>query len=230
MRNFIKLIETLEWQEAIQEQDWKEALDLSKTPEEIAEVLHTFNAEKKTFKSGITIFIIENDIIEWNGKDLYPEVENKNDWIYDADLDEYFPDYEDIFNRDFWRSPDELYHQTTKEYDDIIQTQGLKPANKTRGLFNRSIGRAIFATRNYEETLEGHYGDVVFQINMQQMKQDGYTPYVSQEPQIVQTELRNQLAHYIGYDDFEDDTPSDISEETVIIYDAIPAKYLTKLD
>jgi len=88
----------------------------------------------------------------------------------------------------------------------------------------------VFTTSNYEETHRGSYGNNVFEIDMPAMAALPDRPYVSQEPPIVEAELRSAIAHRIGMEDFYDEASQDISPDTVIVYGHIPPQYLKLLD
>lgn len=149
--------------------------------------------------------------------------------------------YNGDFNKLFWewgvRSYPIVYHCTTKDNYEAIKKDGrLKTRSDTRGFTNRGIGSAIFATIYDEEvgSLQQSYGPIVLGINMSQMKQDGFTPYVSQEPE---WEKAKKLAFVIGKlekKDVEDarfvDSSDGVSEGTIIIHESIPIKYLTLID
>lgn len=234
MRDLINLIESVsenaddDWHEAVADEDWSEALSNSSSAEQVKEVLRL--ADATSYRIGINknahpVWVIDNKILEWDGTEIYPLCENIQQWLYDVDLETYFPGYEERFNSDFWHDPSPLYHETTPENASLIEHEGIRVSNLTRGINNRGVGASIFTTTNLENTYEGHYGGGVFEIDTQSMKSDGLTPYVSQEPGIAENELRQSLAHQLDVD-FDPDHESGIHEDTVIIYGNIPAKYL----
>ena len=55
-------------------------------------------------------------------------------------------------------------------------------------------------------------------------------PFVSQEPPIAESELRNALAWSLGLEDFYDEGNNDLSPYTVIVYGNIAPRFLTLLD
>lgn len=99
--------------------------------------------------------------------------------------------------------------------------------NRTRGLSNRGVGRAVFTTMNPEEAAYGSYGDHVFEIDMAQLP---YHPYVGQEPAVVAYDLRGGLAHLLGADDYVPNEEGDMSPDTVIVYGNIPPQCLKLID
>lgn len=213
--------------EAASSSDWESALDDAETPQDVAAAIQASGARKVEFRHGDPIYVTDDHrVIEWDGKDHFPNLTSFDRWFSDLDVSDYFPDYEDRWNAEFWQHPPPLYHATTAERATGVERSGLNPLNQTRGLSNRSIGAAIFTTSEYEETLRGSYGEVVFTIDTEQMARDGFRPYVTQEPHIAEMEMREQLARQMGIE-YEPDYQSDMSPYTVIVYSAIPRKYLT---
>jgi hypothetical protein len=161
----------------------------------------------------------------------YPEVDDVSSWIYDvseSELESWGLDTAD-FSVTFWEWPALLYHATQDDNVEAIQAEGIGAMNKTRGLTNRGIGSAVFTSSEPEELAHGSYGDNIFQIDTGAMKADGYTPRVSQEPDVEEYEWRRRLLHKVGADRVADylELSSDMSPSTVIVHGAIPAKYLT---
>ena len=163
-----------------------------------------------------------------------PQLEDPREWIYDIydyHLDEYIPSQD--FNEDFWNGVTKgstVYHATTEENKDSILKEGLRLEDRTRGINNRYTGNAIFTSDNPDDI--SSYGDVVFEINLGQMKADGYMPQVSQEGPLESAEQRNSLAYLIGIDniDFSSEYEGEgIYPTTVVFFDNIPAKYLRLL-
>jgi len=151
------------------------------------------------------------------------------DWIWTVPshrLDEYvtYP----LFNEKFWQNPVEVYHATTPEYLPHIQTNGLKPMDKSRGIENKGTGPAIFTSENPDE-LES-YGDVLLRIDTLKMKQDGYMPEVDQELPVTEANKRDALANIIGMDDFQTEVEQGISPYTIVFYGNIPPKYISVID
>jgi hypothetical protein len=58
------------------------------------------------------------------------------------------------------------------------------------------------------------------------MKQDGFTPFVGPEPEILEKQIAGAFAHKIGVDYKEDYSDSGMDPNTIIIYGDIPAKYI----
>ena len=140
--------------------------------------------------------------------------------------------YHADFNKEFWEYPRTLYHCTPTENVPFIKAKGLTCQSKTRGINNRSVGHAIFTTQEEEEveSVRQSYGPVVFAINTRAMKQDGYTPYVTPEPEVVEAlELAfifEKLGKSVQLSQFIDSSGG-INEYTVIVHENIPPKYLS---
>jgi GNAT superfamily N-acetyltransferase len=206
-------------------------LDSAESVEDVQAALDHYHATPlnvagKTFPK---VYVTDTHIVEWDGEDAYPNVTDKTEWVNTAPVKNYFPDYEDRLNDEFWESGGEVYHATTEENAVEIEASGIEARNITRGLSNRSEGAAVFTTTNLEETAYGSYGDVVFAIDIAAMAKDGYKPYTSQEPDIVEGELRGGLASAVGLTDYEYDYESGMSPYTVAIHGAIPAKYIKRV-
>ena len=239
MRQWIRLVEELidnnnsedidyatHWKEIIK---WPETNSSVSVEEQIKNALEHSGAKKITLPNhpNDIIYITDDDIISIDEDGKGGDVTDKQRWIWDIDPSDYFPNYETKWNNDFWENPIPLYHTTTEENIAEIQEEGLVPMNKTRGISNRGVGSAVFTTSEYEEALGGLYGNYIFEIDMTKMAHNPKRPFVSEEPPVVEAELRNSLANYIGMDDFENDTSSDMSPYTVIVYGSIPPDCLT---
>lgn len=177
-------------------------------------------------------------IITEDGKNSYviddfenPELKEAREWISsigDHNLEKYIP-YED-FNKIFWDSVTPgfvLYHATDEENKEKILQHGLKQMNKTRGINNTSTGSAVFTSNNPNDI--SSYGNIIFEININQMKMDGYMPNVEQEEPISNALRKKQLANLVGIEEYypeEEYASEGLYESTYIIFGDIPAKYL----
>jgi len=178
-----------------------------------------------------------NEIILKVGKYIiadvdYPELEDPIEWIYrlsSNDLHSYIPTVD--FGETFWsniRQGDDVYHGTTPENLQEIQVNGLTTQNKTRGINNRGTPSAIFTSTNPYGV--SSYGNVVIEIDLGKMKEDGFMPNVSKEEPIEEGQVRDQLAYRLGVEeaDFTSEYESEgLFDDTVIFHDNIPVKYLT---
>jgi hypothetical protein len=158
-------------------------------------------------------------------------IKNAYDWIRDiVNSSEIFDiiDYTD-FNKNFWDEVYDgyvLYHATTDENWESIKNNGLEPRDQTRGISNRDMGSAVFTSDNYESL--SAYGDIIIQIDVGQMKKDGYMPTAVQESPVEEAEIERSLAWRLGIRDYEPeiDSSDGIWEDTIAFYGHIPAKYL----
>lgn len=128
------------------------------------------------------------------------------------------------YSKDFWDDPPEvLYHGTKDEYVQSIRLSGLQAKCETRGLGNKMTGCAVFLSSGDTSV----YGDVVIEVYPQMMKADGYTPFVSMEDGFDEKDALEALAHKLGIDDFNYELgDSSLYEDTVVMHDSIPPKYL----
>jgi len=217
-----------------------EIVETAKTPEEIKTLLQEFgNAfvwKEINFAHGPVILINKKgDKNKYIMDDLsYPdEIKEIHDWLNrlnDHELDYYVPSQD--FNKIFWNNEgiSTLYHATSKENAKLIEKIGLSPKNESRGINNRGTPAAVFTSDNPDDI--SSYGDIVFEINVRQMKADGYMPNASRETPTEEVQIRSSLAYKIGLPYYElsiDPGNDGISEATVVFYGQIPPKYLTFL-
>lgn len=144
--------------------------------------------------------------------------------------------YNTDFNKAFWgmNHMPKLYHCTTPQAYDSIKTQGLKMKRHRRGaISNRHVGPAVFTTMEELEVdfFKSYYGPIVLIVNAQQMKDDGFTPYVEMEPDWYRARMLEFVLNRLGDDQADAslyvDSSDQNTEGTVIIYSDIPVKYLS---
>lgn len=157
------------------------------------------------------------------------DVHPVEEYLYQVDVDTVFPREEERFHAEFWESPPELYHATTKDNVRSIERQGLNPTNRTRGIGNRWTGPAVFTTTELDEAAYGTYGPVVFRIDTEAMKRARYTPPVAEEEPVREYNLRQWLAHRLEAWETHFDLEQGLSLHTVVVFGTIPAKYLTQV-
>jgi len=170
---------------------------------------------------------------------LFEEEDEVRDaeWLHRLPEHRLFDTFEELgipypdFNKRFWSRPETLFHATTEENVPLIQQSGgLNPANKTRGISNRHVRGVVFTSSELDDLADGSYGDVVFSISTGLMKQDGYMPTVTQEPDVEEAEARSALAHRLGIEDYEPYIEQGMGHYTVIVHGAIPLKYLRMVE
>jgi len=161
----------------------------------------------------------------------FPSPKPVKEWVNNiADHQLFY--YVDIgdFNQEFWNDladGSRLYHATNPEYKDGILKSGLMTMDKTRGINNRHMGDAIF-TSDDPDSLES-YGSLVFEIDVGQMKKDGYMPTVTMEAPFESAKARESLAAKLGIEDYDytsEYASEGLYESTVAFYGNIPPKYL----
>jgi len=194
-----------------------------------------FEWEKIQFPEDLIIKItIDNKIYIIPDASFDTDLEDPQEWIAsrsDADLYRLMPP--DDFDITFWKDVtpgDKLYHTTDEEGAQGITQNGIQPRNRTRGMSNRSTGSAVFTSDNPDDITS--YGDYVFEIDVGQMKTDGYTPSVSKETPMEEAATKEAIAHRLElYMDFRSEYESEgIYDSTIIFYDTIPAKYLKAMN
>jgi len=163
----------------------------------------------------------------------FPDVQEKQDWLWSTSgqrlVKEMMDLMDDKFNQQFWERPEYLYHGTPSENVDNIKQKGLSAEHKSRGLANRHINRAVFTSTEHDGVVL-HYGDSVIEINTIQMKNDGFMPHVTKEPNHEESDVINFIARKIGMDDERDHSMSNsegTTDDTRIVHDGIPPKYLS---
>lgn len=217
--------------------EWQPSGDLSsdledaQNPQQVYIVLDAYKNngieyEEIDFAGGVKILKVyqSNDIFLVDPE--YPKLQNPKEWLSNInDVWSYVDNGN--FNKEYW---DEIgngsvvYHGTRKDNLNSILKNGLNPRNETRGIANRSTGASVFTSDN-PETPASYY-DIVLEINVGQMKADGYMPQVSLEEPIEEAKGYELLAWKIGIQDYFHEVEQGLDAGTVIFYDAIPAKYI----
>ena len=188
-------------------------------------------------KEGKVVELGTDKYIVWDDNILdpeYPTVRKKRDWIYGTDgsrlIRRLTDAVEEQFNARFWEHPETLFHATPTENVEAIKREGLKMAHKSRGMANKHIRAAVF-TSTEPDWIANPYGPSVVTINTSLMKQDGFMPQVTKEPNHTESDVTNFIARKIeAWDDDRDLTNASsegTTDDTVIVYSAIPPKYLS---
>ena len=140
-------------------------------------------------------------------------------------MHQYIPEKD--FNEEFWNSVSHgaiYYHGTTEDNIESIMQNGLETRDETRGISNRSTVSAVFLTS--ETFATESYGGVMLGVDMGAMAQDGHMPHVSSEEGLDENEMRQQLAHKIGLEEFYVDGEVGIDQDTIVMHENIPPKYI----
>ena len=157
----------------------------------------------------------------------YPSFSNAEEWLYSIGNNAW--QYIDIkdFNEEFWGDIGQgqfVYHGTREDRIDDVMREGISPMNETRGIENRSTGAAVFTSPLPE--IASTFYEIVLEIDLGQMKTDGYMPQINKEEPVEEAEALSILANKIGLEDFEAEYESGLDPRTIIFYGNIPAKYL----
>lgn len=175
----------------------------------------------------------EYEVWATNEEDLNHEI-----WrLSESDMLDYLGIKEDDIYIDGWEctikdlreNPGVVYHYTTEEGWDNIQKDGfINPMCKSRGLSNRNVGCAIFCSVNSEEYETGTYGNVCLALNLTDfMKSQNLSSlYVEPEPEVLEVSIRNAFRNKLGINEDPEESSSDMSPTTVIIYEAFPVQFI----
>lgn len=178
------------------------------------------------FKYKKNEYIVTTDQWPPDPNDSADDIYKLNDFIDNLSpelVEKYSGIDEDKFNDEFWSSPPTLYHGTTPSNLEEIKEDGLLPGSETRGISNRSVGSAVFCSTEPESAR--NYGTVL-EIDTQKMKQDGLTPRVMEEPDILEYQQKETIAHACGIEDYHFDIEYGMDIDTVILLGPVPAKYI----
>jgi len=198
--------------------------------DEVRAAIKATNAEKVEFPGSMdqpAIWVTPGEnpqVIEWDGKSDFSTVAEAHDWLWQQDVTDYYPNADQQWNDEFWNRPEALYHGTPDENVASILSDGLEERNATRGISNRYEGAAVYTSTEPDEI--EFYGTVIA-IDTAAMARDGVKPFVSQEPDIAEDNLRSALSDQIGLYDYSGDIEGGMSQTTVVINGAVPAQYVS---
>jgi hypothetical protein len=153
--------------------------------------------------------------------------EAANHWIYNISPEDYVDDED--HQEDYFSGI--AYHATPGENVKSILREGLSPMNKTRGLSNRWIGSAIFASFNPEAI--DSYGDYIFEIDLSAMRKDyeqknEELPVIEMEPALYREKMINSIAWALGVEYSDSEAANDgVDHDTIIINGHIPSEYIS---
>ena len=215
--------------------NWQQAIEDIQGFDNIRATLHQYGATNQMVPrllEKILVFDIGNQKYVIDDFE-YPKPQEAHEWVSEQSWKGHIENYIEPldFNAEFWRGIGnfaKLYHGTTEDdWEQIQQSQALKPQDRTRGIANRSMGRAIFTSSDVG-TAEYSY-DVVLEIDAAKMKADGYMPTVSKESPVEEAELEESLAWAIGLEDYNAEYESGLDPGTVVFYQKIPLKYIERV-
>ena len=120
-----------------------------------------------------------------------------------------------------------VYHASPEQNRESILSEGLNAASKTRGISNRNTGAAVFTSFNAQSI--SSYGDFIVEINLGQMKADGYMPTLQGQTPVDQQRNKQKLAYMLKCHYEKDSYESEgLHQDTLVIHGDVPAKYLTQ--
>jgi hypothetical protein len=158
-------------------------------------------------------------------------------WVYDLRDNEILSlgiDPDNIYNghiesslKDLKENPGKVYHYTTEDKWEQIQSEGQMIGSRGSGINNRGA-YGIFTSTNPEEHALGSYGNVCLELNLDQFKiENGFRELnLSFEPEDYL--IRDYIMSVLELEN-RDDVPSDISANTVIVNHNIPTKYVRQI-
>lgn len=197
-----------------------------------SKVVYVYNIKKETNDFGRLKprYVLE---LGDNGFDRTEASDWLNDIITYDRAHEYFNvDFEQKTNDDFWEYPSTLYHATdSQENLDSILENGLEERSESRGITNKFVGNAVFTSVDPESIQDyaGSDGGIV-SIDTNMMKQNGYTPFVGVEPEVLEKEVASALANKLGIDYEQEYLDSGMDPNTFIVHGDIPAKYIKRYE
>jgi len=221
-----------EWfkiQESVDAKTIKDEIEDVEGVDAVEKILKSHSVKYHKSKIGEEFYIGFSD-----GQDNYvihdmayvPEIQKLINFVYTDKAELLYEESE--FNKEFWNNPVPLYHATKEQNWRMIQQDGkISKKCESRGYTNRSVSCAVFTTENMDELVRGSYGNIILELDMNRMKNDGFTPFVSREPDVEKEEQVNNLVSRLGFEENLSVSSSwDVSHTTVIVHDEIPIKYV----
>ena len=224
----------MDFKNFLENTNWRDQLDDAHDFNSIMAILRqngAINPHVPRLLKKILVFDMDGELYVIDDFD-YPNPIEAKDWLgrQAGEADQYIKPLDS--HTEFWRGVGQgsaVYHGTyDKDWKEIQAARKLVPRNRTRGLANRNIPPAIFASSEYETALSGGY-NVILEIKVGDMKADGYMPRVSKETPVEDGELESALAWAIGIEDYEPEYESGLDPGTVVFYQEIPIKYVERI-
>lgn len=125
------------------------------------------------------------------------------------------------------KNPGTFYHYTIFErLEGIVDDEILIPSYGT-SLGNRGT-RGIFTSVSPETFADGSYGDILISINLDEWAKENDVDgsFIVPEPSVFEGEVKAYVAYSFQRDDYYFQPEQGESEETAIIQEPIPIKYL----
>lgn len=139
-----------------------------------------------------------------------------------------FANLSKVFNDEFWKFPQGLYHATDCQNIPSILKEGLNTSWGT-SLSNRGHN-GTFASTEPDGYIDS-YGECKVYIDIPRMKKEGKTPFVELEPEVFTHRVGSSVYHYFGIDDeFVRYSESGEDENTYIIEGGVEPQYISKVE
>lgn len=130
-----------------------------------------------------------------------------------------------ILENEIYESGGTVYHATPIERAiKIVKSGVIEARNETRSISNRSAGSAVFTDEFAPDNI---YGDVVFEISIDDMIADGFKPHAGREPPVEQAHAEETIARMFEIPDYYSEVDPDISRHTIVFYEDLPLKYVS---
>ena len=130
------------------------------------------------------------------------------------------------------KNPGKVYHYTTEEAWEKIQSHGGMKGSSGTGLTNRG-SHGIFTSTNPEVYAEGTYGNICLELNLEAFKNDSRLPELnlSYEPEVDEYLLREYVWSELKIESRDEiDSSGGMSPYTIIVGHNIPLKYIRTVD
>jgi hypothetical protein len=223
--------------------DWIEYLhyfdyDIEKS--EIKKLIDKFQLQWKNYFNGTVLSLsteTETRYLTYDEKNnTYEPITDIDQWFYKLDASELGIDPDTLYNghvesslKDFKKNPGTVYHYTTEDGWEEIQSDKQIIGSSGTGINNRSA-YGIFTSVDPEEYATGTYGDVCLEINLNQFKIDSglLELNLTFEPEVEEYLLQEYVSHTLNLQ-MEPNISSDISPYTVVVNHNIPLKYINQI-
>ncbi len=214
-------------------------------PEEVISYLGDMGVDyRKESTSGNDVLIINEGrhVVEFEGK--FPIVSTLEEFIREKTRIQEFTEFTGVDWREHWTEEfwsmvgkiseyNNLYHATTRENEESILKNGIRPTNETRIPTSKIRRPAVFAVKDLGFLEGGVYGEVIFSIDATRMKKDGVTPLVGREKGWERRDramhLKDELNLFGPVREIIEAGQGGSWRGTVVIYGKVPPKYVSKI-
>ena len=176
------------------------------------------------------------DIWAWNKDEVVDKILNMSDYqILDLlgieENDVYISGWECTI-KDAQEYPGTVYHYTTEDKWEEIQSHKEMTQSHGTGLTNRNI-LGIFTSVDPEEHAIGTYGDICLSIDLANFKSSNSLSKLnlSPEPEVLENELHNCLiGKFRITDELEIDNSGGMSSLTMVVHHNIPLQFIKRVN